>query len=157
MNTSCKAGLIGLAGSMVLSLGACSSVVQTSSIPMTTAPAATMLKKHADATCKPDLIFGLSQSSITLTAGQTKNVGFSVHSLCGLSGLVIVLVRSVSPTPGPTHHQCCYDFHLPPNGSTGNFITFGATSATAKATYTITVTANGPAVEHSATLLLTVT
>ena len=106
------------------------------------------------AQCQPDFPFGISRTTATITSGQTVFVGFSMHSLCGLAGTINVGVRGISPPPtatcskghggvctsnGPTISQCCYDFWLPANGSAGNHITFGATPATLKTTYIITL------------------
>lgn len=100
-------------------------------------------------------------------------------SLCGLGGTINVGVRGISPQPGevctghgskqtcttngPTIQQCCYDFPLRAGGSTGNHITFGATTNTIKATYTITIKAEDISggccygLTHSTTFTLTVT
>lgn len=128
--------------------------------------------------CQPDFTFGISQSSATITAGQTVMVGFGMTSLCGLAGTINVGVHGISPQPvttckkgkgqvctsnGPTLQQCCYDFPLPAGGSTGNHITFGATAATVKTTYTITIRGEDITggccygLQHSATFTLTVT
>jgi hypothetical protein len=105
-------------------------------------------------------------------------VGFGMTSLCGFSGTINVGVRGISPQPGtvctghgskqtcttngPIAHQCCYDFPLPAGGSTGNHITFSATTDTIKTTYTITIRGENIqggccyGLTHSATLMLTV-
>lgn len=133
----------------------------------------------ASSQCTPDFSFGISQSSATITAGQTVLVGFGMTSLCGLAGTINVGVRGISPQPGtvcsghgskqtcttngPTIQQCCYDFPLAAGGSTGNHITFGATVNTVKTTYTITIRGEDISggccygLTHSATFMLTVT
>jgi hypothetical protein len=131
------------------------------------------------AQCQPDFSFRISSTSVTIASGQSVLVGFGMTSVCGLAGTINVGVRGISPQPtttctkvkgqdvctsnGPIVHQCCYDFPLPANGSSGNHITFSATSATLKTTYTITIRGEDISggccygLSHSATLTLTVT
>ena len=95
------------------------------------------------ATCKAGLALVLTPTHATITAGQNVRVTAELTSICGLTGTIDVGIRSISPPPsgnnGFTFTQSRYDVPLGANGSAGAYITFGATAATLKTIYTVTV------------------
>jgi hypothetical protein len=105
---------------------------------------------------------GNPASQSAQTSGATCQPNFSI---CGLAGIVDVGIQNISPPPsgnnGFTFIQSRYDIPLAANGSAGAYITFGATAATRKTTYTITIQGKDISgcchgLEHSGTFLLTV-
>ena len=119
----------------------------------------------SSATCQPNFSLALSPASATITSGQNARLTIGLTSICGLAGIVDVGIQNISPPPignnGFTFTQSRYDIPLTANGSAGAYITFGATAATLKTTYTVTIQGNDISgcchgLEHSATFLLTV-
>jgi hypothetical protein len=117
------------------------------------------------ATCQPNFSLALSPASATITSGQNARLTIELTSICGLAGIVDVGIQNISPPPsgnnGFTFIQSRYDIPLAANGSAGAYITFGATAATRKTTYTITIQGKDISgcchgLEHSGTFLLTV-
>jgi hypothetical protein len=119
----------------------------------------------SNATCQPNFSLALSPASATITSGQNARLTIELTSICGLAGIVDVGIQNISPSPignnGFTFTQSRYDIPLVANGSAGAYITFGATAATLKTTYTITIQGKDISgcchgLQHSATFLLTV-
>jgi len=117
------------------------------------------------AACQPDFTLSLSPGSATITSGQTVRVTAQLTSICGLTGTVEVDIQKIVPQPngsnGFTFSQSRYDVPLPANGSAGAYFTFGATPATVKTTYAITIQGEDISgcchgLEHLATFALTV-
>lgn len=173
--------LLRLTGSVSLALmivaGGCGFRSASSSALPTTIETTGASQVKQTSSCQPDFTFNISSTSATITSGQSIPIGFGMTSLCGLAGTINVGAR-ISPQPtttckkvkgqevctsnGPLIHQCCYDFPLGAGGSTGNHITFSATSATLKTTYSITIRGEDITggccygLSHSAILSLTV-
>jgi hypothetical protein len=117
------------------------------------------------AVCEPDFTLTLSPASATITSGQSVRVTAQLASICGLAGTVDVGIQKIVPQPGGsngfTFDQSRYDVPLTANGSAGAYLTFGATPATLKTTYAITIQGEDISGcchgrEHSATFALTV-
>ena len=117
------------------------------------------------AVCQPDFTLALNPESATIASDQSVRVTAQLMSICGLAGTVDVAIKSVVPQPGGSNgftlYQSRCDVPLTANGSAGAYLTFGATPATLKTTYAITIQGedisgccHGRA--HSATSALTV-
>jgi hypothetical protein len=92
----------------------------------------------------PDSSLTLNPTSATITSGQSVGVMVTLKSIHGLAGTIHVGVRWILPPPsggnGPTIQQRAYDIPLQADGNGGTLIEFGATHATYKTTYAITIT-----------------
>jgi hypothetical protein len=120
---------------------------------------------HDAAACSPGFALALHPASATITSGQSVRVTMELTSLCGLSGTIDVGIESISPPPGAgngfTIYQSRYDVPLAANGAAGAYIILGATPATLKTTYVLTIQAKEVSgccrgLQHSATFALTV-
>ncbi|HEY3676943.1 MAG TPA: hypothetical protein VGK84_13230 [Candidatus Tumulicola sp.] len=118
-----------------------------------------------DATCQKDFTFTLSPQQATITSGQTVRLAIDLSSICQFAGTVDAGIQNISPEPtgsnGFTFVQSRYDIPLVANGSAGAYITFGATPATLKTTYTITIQSKAVSgccrgLQHAAIFALTV-
>lgn len=148
-----------LASTSLLAVDACAS-----SGPMSSAMPRMPLQQNI-AQCKPDFVLSVNPSSATIQAGSSKLYQIGLTSVCGLAGAINVGTTHISPTGngnGPRPHQARYDIPLNANGQAGVPVTFVASSATLKTTYTITITATDISggccygVTHSASISLTV-
>jgi hypothetical protein len=117
------------------------------------------------AICQPDFTLTLSPESATITSGQSVRVTAQLASICELAGTVEVDVQKIVPQPGGSNgftlDQSRYDVPLTADGSAGAYLTFGATPATLRTTYAITIQGEDISGcchgrEHSATFALTV-
>ena len=133
----CRAQIAFIAVLTMLALSACSSGNKS----ISAMPQVATLNGIASQ-CQPDFALATNKKSATITGGQSVLVVVGMTSVCGLAGSINVGVTRISPHPtsnGPTLNQSRYDIPLPANGSAGVNIRFGATSATLKTTYTITI------------------
>jgi hypothetical protein len=169
---------IGAVCSLLLAASGCSSGAPTNNVGTVVPSSVATVRESSSSSCQPDFSLQLSSTSVSITAGQTVDVGFGMTSLCGLAGTINVGKR-ISPTPtitckkvkgqdvctsnGPIVQQCCYDFQLKAGSSIGNHFAISATDSTVKTTYTITVRAQDISggccygLSHSASFTLTVT
>ena len=128
-------------------------------------PSSNVPESRYAAACTPNFTLALSPASATISSGQTVRVTAGLTSTCGLAGTIDVGIVNISPAPhsnGPTIAQCCYDIPLRANGTAGTTITFGASSATRRTTYSVRMRAEDVTggccygLSHFATLSLTV-
>lgn len=135
-----RPALLSIAAVLLLILGGCSS---GGTIPGMPDFQAQPVGIHAGkATCKPDFTFGLSPTSASIASGQSVRISADLASLCGLAGTINVGIRKISPAPngnGFSINQPRYDIPLGANGAATASITLGATPATLKTTYTVTI------------------
>jgi hypothetical protein len=114
-----------------------------------------------------DFSLTLNPTSATIASGQSVGVTVTLKSIHGLAGTIHVGVSSILPPPsggnGPVIQQRTYDIPLKANGTGGTFIEFGATGATFKTTYAITITGTDISggcchgLSHSENFMLTAT
>ncbi len=150
-----------LIGAMLVIPSGCSSAT----VNPTELGAREQFSLHDPAACSPGFALSLTPARATITSGQSVRVTMELTSLCGLSGTIDVGIANISPPPGASNgftiYQSRYDVPLAANGAASAYVTLGATPATLKTTYTLTIQAKDVSgccrgAQQSATFALTV-
>jgi hypothetical protein len=160
-----KFALLPLVASLLFVLAGCGSGSMSSAMPNPQMPSVG-LRTDGGRACQPDFTLAVTPTSATITSGQSVTVTAELASVCGLAGTINVGIRHISPPPngsnGFTIKQPRYDIPLKANGTAVAPITLGATPATLKTTYTITIRGEDISggccygIKHSAIFVLTV-